>query len=186
MDRYFEAGGNVIDTAEAYARWIPDGEFASEKVIGRWLRDRGVREKVLLSTKGALPKLESMHIPRLSKAEIQSDLDSSLRRLGVEQVDFYWLHRDGPGYPVEEIIQTLESFRQDGKIRYAGFSNWTQARAEEARQAAVRAGVQGFIASQNMWSLGKPDLSRADPTWAFIDGPFARWTSNTASPPFLI
>ena len=116
-----------------------------------------------------------MHIPRMSKAEIQSDLDSSLQRLGIECVDIYWLHRDAPGYPVEEILQSLESFRQAGKIRYAGFSNWTQTRAEEARQAAQRLGVQGFIASQNMWSLAKPDLSQTDPTWACIDDSYAKW-----------
>jgi aryl-alcohol dehydrogenase-like predicted oxidoreductase len=79
-----------------------------------------------------------MEIPRMSKAEIQADLDSSLQRLGVECIDLYWLHRDAPGYPVEEILGTLETFRAAGKIRYAGFSNWTQARAEEARRAAQR------------------------------------------------
>jgi Aldo/keto reductase family len=56
MDRYLEAGGNVIDTAELYARWVPGGEHQSEKVIGEWLRDRGVRDQVILSTKGAHPK----------------------------------------------------------------------------------------------------------------------------------
>jgi aryl-alcohol dehydrogenase-like predicted oxidoreductase len=175
MDHYLDAGGNVLDTAELYARWLPGGEHQSEKVIGEWLRDRGVRDQVILSTKGAHPRLEAMEVPRMSKAEIQSDLDSSLQRLGVERVDLYWLHRDAPGYPVEEILQSLESFRQAGKIRYAGFANWTQARAEEARLAAQRIGVQGFVASQNLWSLGKVDLSKADPTWAYIDEPFVRW-----------
>jgi aryl-alcohol dehydrogenase-like predicted oxidoreductase len=175
MDHYFEAGGNVFDTAEFYARWIPGGEHQSERVIGKWLRDRGVRDHVILSTKGAHPRLETMEIPRMSKTEIQADLDSSLQRLGVERVDLYWLHRDAPGYPVEEILQSLDAFRQAGKIRYAGFSNWTQARADEARQAAERLGIQGFVASQNMWSLAKADLSKADPTWAYIDEPFGRW-----------
>jgi aryl-alcohol dehydrogenase-like predicted oxidoreductase len=175
MDSYFEAGGNVIDTAEFYARWVPGGEHQSEKVIGEWLHDRRVRDQVILSTKGAHPKLESMDVPRMSKAEIQADLDSSLQRLGVERVDLYWLHRDAPGYPVEEILETLEAFRQAGKIRYAGFSNWNQARAEEARQAAQRLHLQGFVASQNMWSLAKADLAAADPTWAYIDESFVQW-----------
>ena len=175
MDHYFEAGGNVFDTAEFYARWIPGGDHQSERVIGKWLRDRGVRDHVILSTKGAHPRLETMEIPRMSKTEIQADLDSSLQRLGVERVDLYWLHRDAPGYPVEEILQSLDAFHQAGKIRYAGFSNWTQARADEARQAAERLGIQGFVASQNMWSLAKADLSKADPTWAYIDEPFGRW-----------
>jgi aryl-alcohol dehydrogenase-like predicted oxidoreductase len=175
MDHYLEAGGNVIDTAEFYARWVPGGDHQSEKVIGEWLHERGTRDQVILSTKGAHPKLESMHIPRLSKREIQADLDSSLQRLGVENIDLYWLHRDSPGYPVEEILQSLEEFREAGKIKHAGFSNWKQSRAEEARLAAERLGIEGFVASQNMWSLAKPDVSQADPTWAFIDEPFVQW-----------
>jgi aryl-alcohol dehydrogenase-like predicted oxidoreductase len=175
MDHYLEAGGNVLDTAEAYACFVPGGDHQSEMVIGQWLRDRRVRDQVIISTKGAHPRFATMHIPRMSKGEIQSDLDSSLQRLGVEQIDIYWLHRDAPGYPVEEILQSLESFRQAGKIRYTGFSNWSQARAEKARQAAQRLGIQGFIASQNMWSLAQPDVSQLDPTWAYIDEPFAQW-----------
>jgi aryl-alcohol dehydrogenase-like predicted oxidoreductase len=175
MDKYFEAGGNVIDTAELYARWIPGGEHQSEKTVGEWLRDRRVRDKIILSTKGAHPKLESMEIPRMSKGEIQADLDSSLQRLGVECIDLYWLHRDAPGYPIEEILGTLETFRAVGKIRYTGFSNWTQVRAEEARRAAHRLNLHGFVASQNMWSLAKADLRAADPTWAFIDESFVQW-----------
>ena len=175
MDYYVEAGGNVLDTAESYACFVPGGDHQSETVIGEWLRDRRTRDRVIISTKGAHPRMATMHIPRMSKAEIQSDLDSSLQRLGIECVDIYWLHRDAPGYPVEEILQSLESFRQAGKIRYAGFSNWTQTRAEEARQAAQRLGIQGFIASQNMWSLAKPDLAQTDPTWACIDDSYAQW-----------
>lgn len=187
MDHYLEAGGNVLDTAEIYASFVPGGEHQSEMVIGEWLRDRQVRDQVVISTKGAHPKLASMDVPRMSKAEIQADLDSSLKRLGVECVDLYWLHRDAPGYPVEEILQSLESFRQAGKIRYTGFSNWTQARAEEARQAAEHLGIQGFIASQNMWSLAKADLSQSDPTWGYIDESFVQWhlKNGIAAFPFI-
>ena len=175
MDYYLEAGGNVIDTAEIYASWIPGGEHQSEKVIGEWLRERHVRDQVVLSTKGAHPKLESMDVPRLSKTEIQADLDSSLQRLGVDCIDLYWLHRDSPDYPVEAILESLEAFRKAGKIKHAGFSNWTQSRAEDARLTAERLGFEGFLASQNMWSLAKPDVQRADPTWAFIDESFVQW-----------
>jgi aryl-alcohol dehydrogenase-like predicted oxidoreductase len=187
MDRYVEAGGNVLDTAEAYAGWVPGGDHQSEKTIGEWLRDCGDGDEILISTKGALPKFASWDVPRMSKAEIQSDLDSSLRRLGRERIDLYWLHRDAPGYPVEEILQSLESFRQDGKIRHAGFSNWTEARAEQARQAAQRLGIEGFVASQNMWSLAKPNLAQSDPTWAFIDESFVLWhrAHSVAAFPFM-
>jgi aryl-alcohol dehydrogenase-like predicted oxidoreductase len=187
MDYYLEEGGNVLDTAEVYASFIPGGDHQSELAIGEWLRDRKVRDQVIISTKGAHPRLATMDVPRMSKAEIQSDLDSSLQRLGVEHIDLYWLHRDAPGYPVEEILQSLESFREAGKIRYTGFSNWSQPRAEEARQAAQRLGIQGFVASQNMWSLAKPELSRSDSTWGYIDESFAQWhlKNGLAAFPFI-
>jgi Aldo/keto reductase family len=89
-------------------------------------------------------------------------------------VDLYWLHHDAPRYPVEEILQGLESFQQAGKIRCAGLANWTQAREEEACLGGQRLGVQGFVASQNLWSLGKVDLSKVDPTWAYIHEHFFR------------
>ena len=175
MDRYLEAGGNVIDTAELYARWVPGGEHQSEKTIGHWLRERGVRDQVILSTKGAHPHLDSMDKSRLSKAEIQADLDGSLQRLGVERIDLYWLHRDGPEIPVEDILQSLEDFRRGGKISHAGFSNWPQSRADEALRIARAANIEGFVASQNLWTLATVNLWAADPTWAFIDGSFAEW-----------
>jgi aryl-alcohol dehydrogenase-like predicted oxidoreductase len=178
LDRYVESGGNFIDTAEIYAAWVPGGEHQSEKVIGDWLRERGLRDSLILSTKGAHPKLESMDVPRMSKREIESDLDSSLRRLGVDCIDIYWVHRDAPAVPAEEIVLALEALRKAGKINHSGFSNWHLNRAEAARQAALRLGIPGFVASQNMWSLGQINLETADPTWAYIDVDFAHWHSQ--------
>jgi aryl-alcohol dehydrogenase-like predicted oxidoreductase len=178
LDRYVEAGGNLIDTAEIYAAWVPGGEHQSEKVIGDWLHERGLRDSLILSTKGAHPKLDSMDVPRMSKREIESDLDSSLRRLRVDCIDIYWVHRDAPAVSAEEIVLALEALRKAGKIKHSGFSNWRLNRAEAARQAALRLGIPGFIASQNMWSLGQINLENADPTWAYIDADFVRWHSQ--------
>jgi aryl-alcohol dehydrogenase-like predicted oxidoreductase len=175
LDRYIESGGNLVDTAEIYAGWITGGEHQSEKLIGDWLRERRLRDQIVISTKGAHPKLESMHIPRMSKREIESDLDSSLVRLGVDCIDIYWLHRDAPAVPVDEILLALDDFRKAGKIKCSGFSNWQQKRAEAAREAALRLGIAGFVASQNMWSLGQVNLKNADPTWSYIDEDFVRW-----------
>jgi aryl-alcohol dehydrogenase-like predicted oxidoreductase len=187
LDRYFEAGGNFIDTAEVYANWIPGGEHQSEKLIGKWLGERGVRDRLIISTKGAHPRLESMDVPRLSKREIELDLDSSLKRLGVDTIDIYWLHRDHPSVPEEEILVALEAFRKAGKIKHSGFSNWRQSRAEAAREVALRLGIPGFVASQNMWSLGEVNLTNADPTWAYIDEDFVRWHAayNFGAFPYL-
>jgi aryl-alcohol dehydrogenase-like predicted oxidoreductase len=116
-----------------------------------------------------------MDQPRMSRKEVESDLNSSLLRLGVDYVDLYWLHRDDPSTPVEEILLMLEEFRKAGKIGYAGFSNWTQPRAEASRIAAEKLGLPGFIGSQNQWSLAKADASKGDQTWAYIDDSFAKW-----------
>jgi len=175
INRYLEAGGNVLDTAEVYAEWIPGGSHRSEEFLGYWLRKRKSREGLILSTKGAHPRTESMHIPRMSKQEVESDLNSSLRRLGLDCVDIYWLHRDDASTPVEEILLMLEEFQKAGKIRYAGFSNWSQARAEAARVAAEKLNIPGFIGSQNQWSLAKADATKGDQTWAFIDESFIDW-----------
>ena len=72
----------------------------------------------------------------------------------------------------------LEDFRKAGKIRYAGLSNFTQARAEAARVAAEKLGIQGIAGIQNQWSLAKADASKGDPTWAYIDDSFIAWHSK--------
>nr|WP_169449879.1 aldo/keto reductase [Cohnella laeviribosi] len=80
MDRYADLGGNMIDTAEVYANWLPDVETSvSEKTIGEWMKERGNRNRLVVTTKGAHPRMDTMHIPRLSKAEIREDLEGSLR-----------------------------------------------------------------------------------------------------------
>ena len=116
-DRYIEAGGNVLDTAEMYAEWIPGGSHRSEEFLGRWLHKRKNREGLILSTKGAHPRLDSMDKPRMSRKEVEFDLDSSLQRLGVDYVDLYWLHRDDPGTPVEEILLTVGRISKSRKDR---------------------------------------------------------------------
>jgi aryl-alcohol dehydrogenase-like predicted oxidoreductase len=175
VDRYVAAGGNMLDTAEIYAAWLEGGSHKSEEFLGRWLRGRGTRENLIISTKGAHPRLNSMDTPRMSKREVESDLDSSLKRLGLDHVDIYWLHRDSPSTPVEEILGMLQDFRQSGKIRYSGFSNWTADRAEAARLAAETLRIPGFIGSQNQWSLAQADGSKGDPTWAYVDVELLDW-----------
>ncbi len=175
IEKYLDAGGNVLDTAEIYASWLPGGDHRSETFLGAWLRKRKNREGIIISTKGAYPRLNAMDKPRMSKPVVEADLDSSLQRLGIDCADLYWLHRDDLGTPIEEIILMLEDFRKAGKIRYAGFSNFTEARAEAARVAAEKLGIQGFVGVQNQWSLARADASKGDPTWAYTDESFAQW-----------
>lgn len=157
FDIYAEHGGNFIDTASVYANWLPGERNISEKTIGQWLKLRKNRAEIIIGTKGAHPELATMYIPRLSPAEIGSDLNDSLKNLQTEVIDLYWLHRDDPGRPVEEILETLNEQVKEGKIRYFGCSNWQTARIRAAQTYAAEHGLQSFVANQMMWSLAQTD-----------------------------
>jgi aryl-alcohol dehydrogenase-like predicted oxidoreductase len=157
LDRYVELGGNFVDTAHVYAAWLPGGAGASERTIGRWLRRTGLRDRMVVGTKGAHPDLATMETSRLSPGEIRRDLWESLERLAVDRVDLYWLHRDDPAIPVSEILGCLNELIGAGLIRAIGASNWAPARLEEARLHAARHRIAGFCASQVAFSLAVPN-----------------------------
>jgi aryl-alcohol dehydrogenase-like predicted oxidoreductase len=153
MDIYQDAGGNCLDTARVYASWLPGGDGASEVTIGKWLKTRGCRNKTILSTKGGHPSFSSMNCGRLSRKEIEGDLDESLKALGVDYIDIYWLHRDDVSRPVEDIAETMTALIKKGKIRAAGCSNWRSDRIEELNEFAAKNDMEPFAASQIQWSL---------------------------------
>jgi len=152
LEVYTGMGGNFIDTAHLYGDWQPGWGPRSEIAIGKWLKSFP-RDRVVISTKGAHPRMETMQIPRCSNEEIESDLNGSLSVLNTDYVDLYFLHRDDPRRPAGEIIEFLESQVQAGKIRYYGCSNWSLARLKEANEYAAAHGCRGFVSNQLMWSL---------------------------------
>jgi aryl-alcohol dehydrogenase-like predicted oxidoreductase len=154
LDRFAELGGNFIDTARIYSDWIPGETRRSERVLGDWLRTRGHRERIVLATKGAHPDLANESVPRSSADEIRDDLEGSLRKLRVDVIDLYWLHRDDPARPVEHFVDLLNCFLREGKIRAWGVSNWTAPRLRAAHDYARRSGQVGFVANQPFWCLG--------------------------------
>ncbi len=145
MELYTEHGGNVLDTARMYT----GGE--SEKIVGAFARAN--RDCVLISSKCAFPPAEDMHKSRLSRAEIESDIDASLKALDVERIDIMWLHRDDTALPVEPIVDTMNEMLSKGKIRYFGASNWRYDRIREANRYAEKAGLAGFCASQVLYNM---------------------------------
>ena len=153
MDRYLELGGNVIDTARIYGRAeARDASYSnSEPIIGRWLKSRGTRGRVVLVTKGAHHVMEDPSQKRVNPACIDSDLETSLRELEVDSVDIYFLHRDDPEKPVSEIMDALDRHVKAGKIRALGASNWTCARIAEANAYARENGKTPFTVSQIQW-----------------------------------
>lgn len=170
LDQYLEAGGNFIDTAKVYSDWIPGTSSTSEKLIGRWLRSRKLAGRVIIATKGAHPHLHSMHVPRLSRLEIYSDIDASLQHLGLDCIDLYYLHRDDPHRPVQEIIDALHAVQKAGKVRAYACSNWRVERLQAANDYAASIGAAGFTASQVMWNLAVVDAEAiGDPTIVVMD-----------------
>jgi aryl-alcohol dehydrogenase-like predicted oxidoreductase len=157
LDTFFEHGGTFLDTAHAYGEWVPNGIGQSERVIGRWLKERGVREQVVLATKGGQPYEATPHLSRLNHDELVSDLDHSLQCLQVDTIDLYWLHRDDPTLPVAAILETLNQQVARGKIRYFGCSNWRTNRIREALQYAAHHAIAGFVGNQLMWSFATPN-----------------------------
>ncbi len=152
MDRYFEAGGNVLDSARCYSYWLPNGENASERTVGRYLRSRGLRDKTILSTKGGHPPVSDMLHHRINRAELTKDMEESLHYLDTDYIDIYYLHRDDTSKPVSEIMPILHDFVKSGKTRFLGASNWTSRRIEEANLFAEQNGMTPFSFSQPLWS----------------------------------
>ena len=160
LDAFAAAGGTFLDTAHVYANWRADlPKSISEKTIGRWMQARGNRSQMIVGTKGAHPDLATMHIARLSPAEIVQDLDESLTHLQTDYIDLYWLHRDDPTRPVADIVETLNEQMQLGKIRAFGASNWAPARMQAVQDYAAAHNLHGFAANQPMWSLAHPNAA---------------------------
>jgi aryl-alcohol dehydrogenase-like predicted oxidoreductase len=171
LDIFVELGGNFINTAKIYMDPMPEFEkSASEKTIGRWLKQRADRDSILVATKGAHPDLATMKIQRLSKAEITHDLEMSLQNLGVQRIALYYVHRDDPSRPVEEIIDTLHGLVKAGKIQYFACSNWRRTRIEAAQAYAKKRNITGFVANQMGFSLKATDASMLfDPNMVIMD-----------------
>ena len=168
MDAYVGLGGNFIDTAHLYGDFATPRNGESEKVIGRWMEQRRNRDSIFLSTKGAHPVLGQMHIGRLSRDEIRSDMMGSLEDLRTDCVDVYWLHRDDISRPVGDIMETMQSLIEDGCTKLIGVSNWTPKRILEANAYAREHGLTEFTGNQPQFSLAQQMIVE-DPTLTPMD-----------------
>lgn len=170
LDEFTDLGGNFLDTAHVYGDWLPGERARSERVIGKWMKQSGKRNHYVISTKGAHPRLDSMEVPRVNREAIMTDLEESLKCLGTDTIDLYFLHRDDENVSVCEILDILETAKKKGYIRYYGCSNWKLERMKEAQNAAENYGLSGFVCNQLMWSLA--DINPAglgDPTLVWMD-----------------
>jgi aryl-alcohol dehydrogenase-like predicted oxidoreductase len=151
LDRFIEAGGNLVDTADVY------GDGRSEEIIGHWFarRPADVTEPVVLATKGRFARDhdDSPNGAGLSARHLTRALDASLRRLGLESVDQYQVHAYDPLTPLEETLRTLEAFMRAGKIRYYGLSNFTGWQLTKAVHLARALNMAEPVTLQPQYSL---------------------------------
>lgn len=168
MDAYTAIGGNCIDTARIYGDFAAKLQGGSEQVIGRWMEDRRNRDSIIIGTKGGHPDPATMHIGRLSREEVLSDMQRSLDNLRCSCVDIYWLHRDDESRPVQDILETLTELTERGMTRFVGVSNWKCARILEANACAEAHGLVKIHANQPQFSLAKQFVVE-DPTLCQMD-----------------
>ncbi len=149
LDRFTEAGGTMVDTADVY------GDGRSEEIIGRWLAQRpaDVTDPVVLATKGRFPLTRAPNASGLSARHLTRALDDSLGRLGVDSVDLYQVHAFDALTPLEETLRTLDGFAGAGKIRYYGLSNFTGWQLTKAVHLARALNVAGPVTLQPQYSL---------------------------------
>jgi aryl-alcohol dehydrogenase-like predicted oxidoreductase len=178
LDAVYEHGCRTFDTAHGY------GGGACERLLGKWVNERGVRDEVVILGKGAHPYDGRQ---RVTPADITSDLHESLQRQGVDFIDMYVLHRDNPELPVGPIVDVLNEHKKAGKIGVFGGSNWAASRVAEANAYAAENGLEGFTVSSPNYSLAV----QIQPPWAgclSVSGPAGaeerQWYADNGIPIF--
>ncbi len=145
--RAIETGINFFDTADMYSLGV------SEEVTGRWLREYGVLDEIVIATKVFFPMSERPNMGGLSRKHIQQACEASLRRLGVETIDLYQIHRLDPKTPMEEMLAALDQLVTQGKVRYIGASSMYAWQFQRLLSASERNGWAKFVTMQNHYNL---------------------------------
>ena len=152
LDAWLDAGFNFVDTADVYSRWVPGhtgGE--SETIIGKWFRQSGKRNRVVLATKVGKPMGDDK--VGLSAAYIREAVDASLLRLKTDHIDLYQSHDDDADTPLEETLEAFAALIKAGKVRAIGASNFTAPRLAEALDVSERLGLPRYESLQPLYNL---------------------------------
>ena len=154
MDAYCELGGNFLDTANIYSRWVPElGAGSSETVIGEWLNSRRNRDQVVLATKVRGPMADGPNKEGLSRRHIVEALDESLKRLQTDWIDLYQTHWFDADTPIDETLEALTMVIRQGKVRYIGCSNYPAWRLMQALWSSDKHDLQRFASLQPHYNL---------------------------------
>ncbi len=152
LDAFLAAGGNFIDTADVYSKWVPGhsgGE--SETIVGRWVASRRNRSQVLIATKVGAEM--GSGTKGLSRAYIVREVEDSLRRLQTDHIDLYQSHVDDPDTPMEETLGAYADLIKQGKVRAIGASNFTAERLAQALAFSAQHGFPRYQSLQPLYNL---------------------------------
>jgi aryl-alcohol dehydrogenase-like predicted oxidoreductase len=161
LDAYVDAGLNFIDTADVYSTWVPGHKGGeSETIIGKWMKARGNRDKLVIAT-----KVGSEMTPDrkgLSKTYIRSAVEASLQRLQTDTIDLYQSHRDDLDTPQQETLEAYDELIRAGKVRAIGASNFTADRLKEALEISTELGLPRYESLQPKYNLSDRAEYEAD------------------------
>nr|MDQ2736972.1 aldo/keto reductase [Pseudomonadota bacterium] len=152
LDAWVDAGMNFVDTADVYSKWVPGhtgGE--SETIIGKWVRQSGKRDRIVLATKVGKPMGEGQS--GLSKAYIKRAVEASLKRLQTDVIDLYQSHDDDGATPFEESLGAFGELIKEGKVRAIGASNHAAERLTEALAVSKANGLPRYESLQPLYNL---------------------------------
>jgi aryl-alcohol dehydrogenase-like predicted oxidoreductase len=151
LDRFVDAGFNLIDTANVYSRWKQGNQGGeSETIIGNWLKSRQNRDQVIIATKVGADMGNGKDI---SKANILKEVDNSLRRLQTDYIDLYFSHYDDEQTPATETLEAYDELIKAGKVRWIGASNFSAARLKESLEVSKSAGLPKYEVFQPEYNL---------------------------------
>jgi len=152
LDRFVDEGFNFIDTADMYSRWAPGNQGGeSETVIGKWLKQSGKRNKVVIATKLGMEMGPGKK--GLSPAYMRSAVEDSLKRLQIDCIDLYQSHIDDPDTPLAETLGVYDEVIKSGKVRAIGASNYSAERFEQALEVSKTHGLPRYESMQPNYNL---------------------------------
>jgi aryl-alcohol dehydrogenase-like predicted oxidoreductase len=154
MDAFVEAGGTLLDTADVYSRWAPGNPGGvSEEIIGRWMRSRNSRHRIVLATKVRGRMWDGPNGEGLGRAHIMRAADDSLRRLQTDYIDLYQVHSFDAESLIEETLAALDHLIRAGKVLYVGCSNYPAWRLMQSLWASDASGLASYVSLQPHYNL---------------------------------
>ncbi|WP_434978846.1 aldo/keto reductase [Daejeonia sp. YH14] len=151
LDRFVDGGFNFVDTADTYSWWVNGVGGQSETIIGKWMKERGNRDRMVIATKVGSETKE--HGFDISRKHILKSVDESLKRLQTDYIDLYYTHFDDNVTPVEETLEAYQEIVKAGKVRYIAASNVSPERLTESFEVSEKNGYPKYVALQPHYNL---------------------------------